>query len=144
MIKSLNPDECKDQIAALVADNWSETGFDWDLKPNWMVYGKLYEMGYLISLAAFDQDEIVGYSVATVSPHLFNGDVKVCTSSALFVKPSHRNRLVSGRLIVETEREAKRRGSVRVIWQTRANTPLAELLRKRGYQDADVAMMKGI
>ena len=144
MIKSLNPDECKHQIAALVADNWSETGFDWELKPNWQMYGKLYEMGYLISLAAFDQDEIVGYSVATVSPHLFNSDVKVCTTNALFVKPSHRKRLVSGKLIVETEREAKRRGAIRILWQTRANTPLAEVLRKRGYQDADVAMMKGI
>ena len=144
MIKSLNPDECREQVAGLVADNWIETGFDWELKPNWQMYGKLYEMGYLISLAAFDGDEIVGYSLATVSPHLFNSDVKVCTTSALFVKPSHRNRLVSGRLIVETEREAKRRGAIRVFWQTRANTPLAGLLRKRGYQDADVAMMKGV
>jgi GNAT superfamily N-acetyltransferase len=144
MIKSLNPKECQDQVAEMVAAHWDEVGFDWDIKPNWEMYGKLFESGYLISLAAFDGNEIVGYSLATISPHLFNPDVKVCQSSALFVKPLHRNRLVSGRLIVETELEARRRGATRVIWQTRANTPLAGMLRKRGYQDADVAMMKGI
>lgn len=144
MIKSVNPSEYQYQVTDLIAENWAETGCDWEIKPNWQMYGKLFESGYLISLAAFDGNEIVGYSLATVSPHLFNPDVKVCQSSALFVRPLHRNRLVSGRLIIETEREAKRRGANRVVWQTRANTLLAGMLRKRGYEDADVAMMKGV
>lgn len=144
MIREVNAVDHIAQIQELAAENWKETGFGFELKPSLKLHQLLQDAGVLIALAAFDGDEIVGYSTATVGPHMFNDEVMVCTTSALFVKKSHRGGSIPGRLVIETERAAKRRGAQLLFWQTRAGTELATTLKKRGYIDADVAVMKEI
>jgi predicted GNAT superfamily acetyltransferase len=144
MIREVNAVDYLDAIAGLAADNWGETGFDFDMKLDRELYRRLQDSGRLISLAAFDGDDVIGYATATVAPHIFNTDVHVCMSSALFVAKNKRSSTVPGRLILETERIAKKRGARFMIWQTRAGTGLADTLRKRGYSDSDVAVIKEI
>lgn len=144
MIREVNAVDYIDSIASLASENWSETGFDFEMKLDRELYQKLQNSGCLISLAAFDGDDVIGYATATVAPHIFNTSVQVCMSSALFVAKDKRNSTVPGRLILETEKAAKQRGARFMIWQTRAGTGLADTLRKRGYADSDVAVIKEI
>jgi predicted N-acetyltransferase YhbS len=144
MIKEVNAVDYLDAIASLASENWGETGFDFDLKLDRELYSRLHESGRMISLAAFDGDDVIGYATATVAPHIFNTGVQVCMSSALFVTKSKRNSTVPGRLMLEVEKAAKQRGARFMIWQTRAGTGLADTLRKRGYADSDVAVIKEI
>lgn len=128
-------------VQALIAANWAETGFDFDLEPNWMGYQALQDAGIVFAVAAFDGERIVGYSTACVIPHTFNPAVVFCSSDALFVAPEYRKCSAGFKLIRETERIGAARGAKRMTWHTRAGTPLARSFEKRGYASADVIMM---
>ena len=82
--------------------------------------------------------------VALVQPHLFNPAVVCCLSDALFVHPERRGGTLGARLIAATEQQARSMGATRMLWHTRAGTPLAQVLRKRGYAEADTVVMKEI
>jgi GNAT superfamily N-acetyltransferase len=131
-------------VQDLLAENWAETGFDFDLRPDVEMVRRLQDAGLLFVLGAFDGDTLVGYSSAMVSPHTYNPSIICCNSDALFVLRPWRKTSVGARLIAETERVAAARGAVRMLWHTRAGTPLAAALERRGYAPADVIVMKEI
>lgn len=133
-----------DCVRELFAANWAETGFDFELAPDIGQYQALQDAGALFALAAWRGADIVGYSSAFVQPHLFNPAVVCCASDALFVHPALRAGTLGARLMMSTEAEARRRGASRMLWHTRAGTPLAKTLLRRGYQPADVIVMKEI
>ena len=62
----------------------------------------------------------------------------------MFVAPEYRKTGAAARLILATEREAAARGANRMLWHTRAGTPLAAAMLKRGYTPADTVVMKRI
>lgn len=132
-----------DRAVQLFEQNWAETGFGFPLKPQLEMYQRVQACGVWFAIGAFDaHGNVIGYSSAAITPHLFNPEIVVCASDALFVLPEHRNRITAGRLMVSTEREARRRGARYMMWHTRAGTPLARMLRKRGYTPADEVVMK--
>lgn len=138
----VNPAEWLERARQLIAGNWAETGFDFPLKPDVWRYGQLYAAGALFSIAATDGDDLAGYCTVVVSSHLFNPDVIVAANDGLYVSPSWRGGTVPARLIAAAEGEAKRRGAGRFCWHTRAGTSLAVMLERRGYEPADVVVMK--
>jgi GNAT superfamily N-acetyltransferase len=145
VIREANPSDYIDQIRELTQDNWRETGFDFPLDINVAMYEALYAAGCLICQVALDRDnEVIGYSTAFVGPHPFNPAVVMCESNALFVHRDFRSGVVPGRLIVETERAAKRKGATRMSWNTRAGTSLAAIFARRGYYVADQVVMRGL
>lgn len=133
-----------DSVQDMLAANWSETGFDFELRPAVDLIAQLQDMGLLFVLGAFVGTRMVGYSSAMVAPHTYNPDVICCNSDALFVLPGWRNTSVGARLIAETEKVASARGATRMLWHTRAGTPLAAAMKKRGYLPADEIVMKRI
>lgn len=141
-MREVNIDDWWDVALPLMRQNWRETGFDFDFAPDRGMYVVGQRAGFLIALGAFAGGNLVGYSTATLAPHPFNPRVRVCMSDALFVAPSHRGGLLPGRLVVGTERLARERGALRMAWHTRAGTPFAEVLRARGYRDADTVVMR--
>jgi GNAT superfamily N-acetyltransferase len=144
VIREIQAAEHIGQVQDLLAENWAETGFDFELQPDVETVQRLQAAGLLFVLAAFDGHEMVGYSSAMVAPHTYNPALIFCNSDALFVRRAWRPRGVGARLIIETERVAAARGAVRMLWHTRAGTPLAAALERRGYQPADVIVMKEI
>ena len=132
-IREIQAAEHIGKVQRLLAENWAETGFDFDLCPDGEMMRRLQE-----------DDELVGYSSALISPHTYNPSIVCCNSDALFVRRAWRPRGVGARLILETERVAKEKGASRMLWHTRAGTPLAAALERRGYEPADVIVMKEI
>lgn len=143
-IREIQAAEHIGKVQHLLAENWAETGFDFDLRPDVEVMRRLQDAGLMFVLGAFDGDDLVGYSSALISPHTFNPAVVCCNSDALFVLRKYRPRGVGARLLIETERAAAERGASRMLWHTRAGTPLAAALERRGYAPADVIVMKEI
>lgn len=143
MIREVDPSDFTDQIGALTAANWAETGLDFELDINWELYAALHAAGHVICLVAFDHDgEPIGYSTAFIGPHVFSRTIVTCESNALFVRSDHRVGVLPGRLIIETERVAKERGATHMSWNTRAGTALAATLARRGYTVADQVVMR--
>jgi len=144
VIREIQAAEYIGKIQPLLAENWAETGFDFDLRPDGSMMQRLQDADLLFVLGAFDDDVLVGYSSALISPHTYNPSIICCNSDALFVRRAWRPRGVGARLILETERVAAEKGASRMLWHTRAGTPLAAALERRGYQPADVIVMKEI
>lgn len=138
-IELANPAEHMSAIKELMADNWAETGFDFEFNPSVEMYQRAVDLGLMFALAAFDGDRIVGYCTMMVAPHMHNPAVIAASNDALFVAKPYRG-MTSARLIWAAEDEAKRRGATRVMWHTRAGTGLAEMLKRRGYSPADVVV----
>ena len=126
----------------LMRENWRETGFDFEFAPSQQIYETAQASGVLIALGAFHDEELVGYATAVLTEHPFNPAVRMCLTDALYLSPAHRNGPLAGRLMLTVERIAKERGARFVMWHTRAGTKLADVLRKRGYLDADTVVMK--
>lgn len=132
-----------DEVVALLRDNWDETGFDFPLEPDVSAYVHLQSLGAVFALAAFEAEQIIGYSTAFIAPHHFNPDVVMCHTDALFVAKAHRGGSAGARLIAATEDVARARGAHRICWHTRAGTALADVLSRRpGYRAADVVVVK--
>lgn len=129
-------------VQALLAANWAETGFDFPLAVDWARYCELQAAGVAIAVAAFDDQQIVGYSTAFITPQMFNPQEVACMSDALFVAPEYRKCSASFKLIQATERLGLARGARHMLWGTRAGTPFARMLAKRGYTEADVVMAR--
>lgn len=127
----------------LMQRNWDETGFDFELRPDFDRYAQLQAAGLTFALAARAEGEIVGYCSVTMVSHPFNPAVICAANDTLFVAPEHRG-LTAGRLIKAAEDEARRRGAHRMLWHTRAGTPLAAVLQRHGYTAVDVVVMKGL
>ena len=128
----------------LVEANWKETGFDIPLNPDPALYDMAEQANSWFGLAAYDGDKMIGYSSAWLMRHPFNPSVIFASSEALYVKPGYRSGTAPARLIKATEQEAKAIGAVRMMWHTRAGTRFADMLRRRGYEDLDVVVMKEI
>jgi len=143
-VQVVNPAEWIDKIRPLTQANWAETGFDFPFAPDVEAYGRLWDAGYVFAVGAFVGDEVVGYAVITVVPHPHNPAVVVAANDALFVAPTYRNGITSGRLILAAEAEAKRRGARKIVWHTRAGTPLATMLQTHGYAPIDVCVGKDL
>lgn len=144
VIREIQAAEYIGKVQHLLTENWAETGFDFDLRPDVAMIRRLQDMGLLFVLGAFDGGELVGYSSAMVAPHTYNPAIICCNSDALFVRRAWRKTSAGARLIAETERVAAEKGACRMLWHTRAGTPLAAALARRGYQPADVIVMKEI
>ena len=140
----LNPAEWIPRVGELLAANWAETGFDFPFSPDVAMYQRLFEVGIVFAVGAFKADELVGYCTVCVIPHMHNPTIVVASNDALFVTPAHRNGSAAGRLILAAEAEAKRRGASRFTWHCRADTPLAAMLTKHGYEPVDNVVMKGL
>lgn len=131
-----------DEIKDLAAANWAETGFwfDLDLRPE--VFDAMQDTGCWFALAAFEGERIVGYVTAAVVPHHFNPAITLCATDALFVAPDKRHGRTTLLLRDAAEAEAERRGAQEIMWHTRAGTPFAAMLLRRGYVEDDVVVSR--
>jgi len=143
-ISIVQPVDYMHKVVELMRDNWHETGFDFEFDPSAEQYQRVVDFNAMFAIAAFDDEQIVGYCTMVITPHLHNPAVIVASNDALFVAKPYRNGMTSGRLIRAAEEEAKRRGANKVLWHTRAGTGLAAMLERRGYQPADIVVMKGL
>ena len=140
----VNPAEVILAVRDLLDANWRETGFDFEFNPDVETYRKLHDAGLMFAVAAFVDGCIVGYCSVAIMAHPHNPTVKVASNDALYVVPSHRNGLLSGRLINAAVQEAKRRGASRMTWHCRAGTDFANMLLRHGYKPVDIVVMKEI
>ncbi len=100
---------------------------------DWEQYAALEAASVLITLAAEDGGELIGFSVAVLLRELHHTGL-LCQSTVLFVAPLHRHGRVGSRLIAETERHAVLRGATSMRWHRGPHDhALGVLLGRRGY-----------
>jgi hypothetical protein len=124
--------------------NWEETGFGWDFDIDFDFYGRLQEAGLLWGLAAYDGDTPVGYCTFMVFPHAWQKGLRVGNHDAMYIKPEYRCGTLCWKLIRMAEKIAHEHGASYFMWHTRAATPFADMLYRRGYHRAEEVVYKRI
>lgn len=108
------------------------------LKPDISTYEMLESKNALLSLGAFDGEEIVGYSVNIMAHNLHYSDVMMCQNDVLYVREDKRQGPTGLKLIYETERLAKDRGADLMLWHAKPDTNLNDILPRLAYRVQDV------
>lgn len=108
------------------------------LKPDVAKYKMLEDKGCLFTLALYDEDKIVGYSVNILNNNLHYSDLVVVQNDILYLHPEYRKGAWGVKLIRETERAAKERGAKMVLFHGKENTAFSMLMPRLGYGVQDI------
>jgi GNAT superfamily N-acetyltransferase len=98
------------------------------LKPDRGSYLALEGIGMLITLLAYVDEEVVGYSCNMITPHLHYADLVCGHNDAIFISPLYRNSSLGIRMIRQTEAELKRRGVEMMFWHAKQDSALSKIL----------------
>lgn len=112
------------------------------LKPNEQPYRNAEANDLIFILAAWEGAKLVAYSVNFVLRHLHYADLIYVQNDLLFVSIPHRHGRLGYRMIKETERLAKERGGMLMLWHAKENTPLAAILPRLGCGVQDIIYSK--
>lgn len=140
-IETISVCDSLDRVAPLLAEHWDEIARNKELmvlKPNAAAYSTLEKAGALLALGAFAGDEMVGYSVTIVSPHLHYADLLCAQNDVIFVTRARRAGRLGLQLLRETERHARARGARLMLWHAKQHTVLDALLPRLGYGVQDI------
>jgi GNAT superfamily N-acetyltransferase len=145
VIRQATVEQMKASAELLMRQHWAESSRDsrrFAFAPQWARYEALEAGGFLVCLAAFAGEQLVGYCVTLVSTHTHNVHVVAACSDAMFVAPAHRGRRLGRSLIEETEQVVRERGAQRLVWHAAPGSTLEGLLRVLGYEVFEVLYSK--
>lgn len=134
-------------VVDLFHSHWSEIALNKDLmklKPLLDKYYQLEDNGMLIIIGAYLDNELVGYSVNFLNPHIHYGDLWICANDIVFIREDLRKTGIGIALLQHTEQVAKERGAQMMCWHVKQNTALSALLPRMGYGVQDIVFSKGL
>lgn len=137
----------KEEIRPLIVDHWQEIALDKEtvkLDPDWDEYDRLATAGQLHLLTARVNNELVGYYVGIVKPHLHYKNSLTAFNDVLYIKPEHRQGMVGIRLFKEIERTLKERGVQKTYMNTKAHHDFGVIMERLGYKKTETIYTKVI
>lgn len=152
--------ECKEKMEPLWQTHWEEVSLNQEkIKLNvWSeAFDQTAKMGQLHVVTARYEDEIVGYYICLVRPHLHYKNSLTAYTDAFYLHPEHRKGFNGINLFKFVEKSLKDRGVERIITmtkiefdknkkvKTKKSTPDKSLMLKRlGYTFAEKVYTKYI
>lgn len=115
-----------------------------ELKPDIEKYKVLEDNGLLMTLALYDEDKIVGYSVNVLVRNIHYSDLVTAQNDILYVHPAYRKGSWGMKLIHETERMGKERGAKMILFHGKPNTSFSALMPRLGYGVQDIMYSKEV
>jgi GNAT superfamily N-acetyltransferase len=105
-------------------------------------YKAMEQSGNLVSLFAIKNEEIIGYSVNILSPHLHYKELITAYNDLLFLDRKHRKTSLGGELILKTEEVCKGKGAKLMLFHAKENTSLAKILPRKSYNTHEIIFSK--
>ena len=146
-IRLIVASEWIERAAPLLQQHWEEIALNKQLmvlKPDAETYRRLEQQDKLVSVGAFDGDELVGYSVNLLHNHLHYADLVVAMNDVLYLAPEYRQGSAGRRLLDATEKAVRTRGARMLCWHAKPETALNAILPRLGYGVQDVIFSKEI
>jgi len=134
-------------VVELFHSHWEEIALNKELMKLKPLLDKYYDIeanGMLLTIGAFADGELVGYSVNFLNQHLHYADLWVCMNDIVFIRNDLRKTGIGAGLIRVTEELAKQRGAQMMLWHVKENTALAALMPRIGYGVQDIVFSKGL
>lgn len=129
-------DEVEEEIKLLIEDHWEEIALNQDvikLNPDFELYKKLEEEGYLGIYTVRDEGELVGYFLVLAHNNLHYKDHIFATNDIIYIKPELRNKSVGKNLIQFAEDDLRKRGVSVLVINTKVHQPFDGLMEHMGY-----------
>lgn len=135
-IRLSNVAEMRALGAQLFAANEHEVvGSDsWGLDLDWPRYEAIEREGVTLILGAWDGEQLAGYSVNVLGPHLHYRSRLVCSNDVIYLTPEQRHGAACMLLMDATEQAAKKRGCVRMEWPAPTGSRLERILQLGTYR----------
>lgn len=113
--------------------------------PQWDMYSELEYQKHLLALGVFNErNQIVGYSINIVSPHLHYVQTTFCICDAIYVHPAYRGTGIGMKLIHTTEDEARALGCTLMNFHAKPGTAFHNILLHNKYFERDVILERNI
>lgn len=124
-----------EKVSHLLKEHWEESSRNKEvmvLNPDKEKYIQLENAGNLVTLFAYYDEKVVGYSCNILTNHIHYADLLVAYNDVLFIDKEHRNSPLGLRLIKQTKKAVKEKGVKLLLWHAKENTPLSKILPRLG------------
>lgn len=115
---------------------------DFPLAPDYDAYKRLAENGMLRCITVRADDEMVGYIIFIIQPHLHYMTCKTAFEDIYYVRPDFRKGRVGIRLFKYAEEVLKGLGVNRIIMHTKIHMDNSKLFEYLGYKWTDKLFTK--
>jgi len=115
---------------------------DFPLMPDYEAYGRLHVAGMLRCITVREDNELIGYALFIVHPHLHYKSCITAFEDIYFLKKEHRKGRVGIRLFQFVEDVLKKEGVHRIIMHTKIHMDNTHLFEYLGYKLTDKLFTK--
>jgi GNAT superfamily N-acetyltransferase len=115
---------------------------DFPLVPDYDAYKKLADAGMLRCITVRADDEVIGYAIFIIQPHLHYMTCKTAFEDIYYIRPDFRKGRVGIRLFKYAEEVLKGIGVYRIIMHTKIHMDNSKLFEYLGYKLTDKLFTK--
>jgi GNAT superfamily N-acetyltransferase len=115
---------------------------DFPLAPDYDAYRRLANAGMLRCITVRADEEVIGYAIFIVQPHLHYMTCKTAFEDIYYIRPDFRKGRVGIKLFKYAEEVLKRIGVNRVIMHTKIHMDNSKLFEYLGYKWTDKLFTK--
>ena len=115
---------------------------DYPLMPDYEAYGRLYVAGMLRCITVRDDNELIGYAIFIVHPHLHYKSCVTAFEDIYFLRKEERKGRVGIRLFQFAEDVLKKEGVDRIVMHTKIHMDNSRLFEYLGYKLTDKLFTK--
>ena len=115
---------------------------DFPLMPDYDAYKRLADAGQVVCIVCMDDDEVVGYIVFLVQPHLHYKTCLTAFEDIYYLKPEYRKGRTGIKMFKYAEEVLKSVNVNRIIMHTKVHLDNSRLFEYLGYKNSDKLFTK--
>lgn len=125
-----------DEMKELYQEHWEEIAGDKDvikLNPNYETYAQMASLGFIHLVTVRDEENLVGYHLSLVYPHLHYMDSLTAFTDIFFLKKEYRKGRVGINLFKYMEHSLRAKKVQKIYMGTKLKLDIGNLLERLGY-----------
>jgi hypothetical protein len=142
--KAVNPFEFLKEMETIFPAHYEELCVtkDFPLAPDYKRYWTMAEMGWLVCINCMNDDDLVGYIVFIIQPHLHYSTCITAFEDIYYLKPEYRKGRTGIKMFKYAEEVMKEIGVHRIIYHTKVHLDNSRLFEYLGYKNTDKTYTK--
>jgi len=132
------------KLQEVIKDHYEELSVtkEFPLDPDWDAYKSLLDINRLKFITCKDNEELIGYIIFFIAPHLHYRTCLTAFEDIYFLKKEYRKGRTGLKLFQFAEKTLKNQGINRVIYNTKVHSDNSALFEYLGYKFVDKVFTK--
>jgi len=138
-------DSLVNELKVVLQDHWEEIAMYRDkikFSPDYNRYWEAANHGCLHIVTVRDDEEIIGYFISFISPHVHYQNDRFAVNDILYIKKEYRGTTVAYRMFKFAEKELKKAGASVFIVSMKADFPFERLCESLGMSKHEITYSK--